>query len=86
MSTNLMYDIEARLDQLYLDANREARQMASQYNESLAANLLDAYITAGNEIAAEILKIEPDADVATVFNSVKTNLKLEIDEGIRYSV
>mgnify|MGYP000518667800 CR=1 FL=1 len=86
MSTDLMYDIEARLDQLYLDANREARQMASQYNESLAANLLDAYITAGNEIAAEILKIEPNADVATVFNSVKTNLKLEIDEGIRYSV
>lgn len=86
MPTDLMYDIEARLDQLYLDANREARQMASQYNESLAANLLDAYITAGNEIAAEILKIEPNADVATVFNSVKTNLKLEIDEGIRYSV
>ena len=86
MSTDLMYDIEARLDQLYLDANREARQMASQYNESLAANLLDAYITAGNEIAAEILNIEPNADVATVFNSVKTNLKLEIDEGIRYSV
>ena len=86
MSTDLMYDIEARLDQLYLDAGREARQMASQYNESLAANLLDAYITAGNEIAAEILELEPDADVATVFNSVKTNLKLEIDEGIRYSV
>lgn len=86
MPTDLMYDIEARLDQLYLDANREARQMASQYNESLAANLLDAYITAGNEIAAEIMKIEPNADVATVFNSVKTNLKLEIDEGIRYSV
>ena len=86
MPSDLMYDIEARLDQLYLDANREARQMASQYNESLAANLLDAYITAGNEIAAEILKIEPNADVATVFNSVKTNLKLEIDEGIRYSV
>lgn len=86
MSTDLMYDIEARLDQLYLDANREARQMASQYNESLAANLLDAYITAGNTIAAEILELEPNADVATVFNSVKTNLKLEIDEGIRYSV
>lgn len=86
MSSDLMYDIEARLDQLYLDANREARQMASQYNEALAANLLDAYITAGNTIAAEILQIEPDADVATVFNSVKTNLKLEIDEGIRYSV
>jgi hypothetical protein len=81
-----MYDIEARLDQLYLDANREARELASQYNEALAANLLDAYIAAGNEIAAEILKIEPDADVAAVFNSVKTNLKLEIDEGIRYSV
>ena len=60
--------------------------MASQYNEALAANLLDAYITAGNTIAAEILQLEPDADVATVFNSVKTNLKLEIDEGIRYSV
>jgi hypothetical protein len=86
MSTDLMYDIEARLDQLYLDANREARQLASQYNEALAANLLDAYITAGNEIAAEILEIEPNADVAEVFNSVKTNLKLEIDEGIRYSV
>ena len=86
MSTDLMYDIEARLDKLYLDAGREARQMASQYNESLAANLLDAYITAGNTIAAEILELEPDADVATVFNSVKTNLKLEIDEGIRYSV
>lgn len=86
MSSDLMYDIEARLDQLYLDANREARQMASQYNEALAANLLDAYITAGNTIAAEILQLEPDADVATVFNSVKTNLKLEIDEGIRYSV
>tara|TARA_B110000259_G_scaffold175437_1_gene210673 strand:+ start:1029 stop:1289 length:261 start_codon:yes stop_codon:yes gene_type:complete len=86
MTNDLMYDIEARLDQLYLDANREARQMASQYNESLAANLLDAYITAGNTIAAEIFKIEPNADVATVFNSVKTNLKLEIDEGIRYSV
>ena len=86
MSSDLMYDIEARLDQLYLDANREARQLASQYNESLAANLLDAYITAGNTIAAEILEIEPNADVATVFNSVKTNLKLEIDEGIRYSV
>lgn len=86
MSSDLMYDIEARLDQLYLDANREARQMASQYNEALAANLLDAYITAGNTIAAEILQLEPDADVATVFNSVKTKLKLEIDEGIRYSV
>jgi hypothetical protein len=86
MSTDQMYDIEARLDQLYLDANREARQLASQYNEALAANLLDAYITAGNEIAAEILEIEPNADVAEVFNSVKTNLKLEIDEGIRYSV
>ena len=86
MSTDQMYDIEARLDQLYLDANREARQLASQYNEALAANLLDAYITAGNEIAAEILKIEPNANVAEVFNSVKTNLKLEIDEGIRYSV
>ena len=86
MTDDRIFEIEAKLDQLYLDAGREARQMASQYNESLAANLLDAYITTGNTIAAEILELEPDTDVATVFNSVKTNLKLEIDEGIRYSV
>lgn len=86
MTDERIFEIEAKLDQLYLDAGREARQMASQYNESLAANLLDAYITEGNNIAAEIFKLEPNADVATVFNSVKTNLKLEIDEGIRYSV
>jgi len=86
MSHKRIFEIEAMLDQLYLNAGREARQMASQYTESLAANLFDAYLTEANTIAAEILELEPDTDVALIFNSVKTNLKLEIDEGIRYSV
>lgn len=86
MQVELTEDQDKRLNQIYLDAHRLAKQSASQHNDSLAALILNEYLEKSTDIATEILQEKPNEDITTLLNSIKNQLKLEIDEGIRYSV